>query len=108
MNYSTKTAILTLEHNHPPGNDLKAFVNIGLVLGGIKSHETRIGEWVNVMGYIEPRKQSRAAQSNGVKSGVSVQAILLWSAGPLKLDLYEVSLERRKAEESNSALAAVE
>lgn len=95
-NYSTKTAILTLEHNHPPRNELKALVDIELVLGSIKSQESRIGEWVNVIGYIGATTQSTSAQSNGVKTEVPVQALLLWSTGPLKLDRYEESLEKQK------------
>jgi hypothetical protein len=97
-NYSQKTAILTLEHNYPPGNELKALVDIELVLGSIKSHESRIGEWVNVMGYIGATKQSSSVQPNGVKIDIPVQALLIWSAGPLKLDQYQESLEQQKAD----------
>lgn len=97
-NYSTKTAVLTLEHNHPPGNGLKALVDIELLLGSIKSHESRIGEWVNVMGYISAPKQNQSVQPNGVKMEVLVQAIVLWSAGPLKLDRYEEGLDQLKGD----------
>jgi hypothetical protein len=89
---------LTLEHRHPPGNELKALVDIELVLGSIKSYETRIGEWVNVMGYIGASKQAPSSYPNRIQSEVRIQAILLWSAGPLKVDRYEDSLEQRKAD----------
>lgn len=98
-NYSTKTAILSLEHNHPAGNELKALVDIELVLGSIKSHETRIGEWVNVMGYVRATEQKTSVQFKGDKLEVPVQALLLWSTGPFKLDVYEKSLERQKADD---------
>lgn len=91
---------MTLEHNHPPGNKLKALVDIELLLSSCKSHETQIGEWVNVIGYVVATKQIRLPHSNAVKCEVQVQAILLWSTGPLKLDRYEESLEQRKAEET--------
>jgi hypothetical protein len=89
---------LTLEHNHPPENKLKALVDIELVLRSIKSYETRIGEWVNVVGYVVAPKLEPSSRPNGVQSEVRIQAILLWSAGPLKIDRYEESLEQRKAD----------
>lgn len=98
-NYSPKTAILSLKHNHPVGNQSKALVDIELVLGSIKSYETRIGEWVNVMGYVGAIEQKISSQFKGDKLEVPVQAILLWSAGPLKLDTYEESLDGQKADE---------
>lgn len=94
--YSSKTAVLTLEHNYPQGNGLKALVDIELVLGTIQSYESRVGEWVNVMGYVGAPKQTPSIRSTGDEIEVSIQAILLWSAGPLKLDRYEEQLDRRK------------
>jgi hypothetical protein len=85
-----------LEHNYPQGNGLKALVDIELVLGTIQSYESRVGEWVNVMGYVGAPKQTPSIRSTGDEIEVSIQAILLWSAGPLKLDRYEEQLDRRK------------
>ncbi|EDN94733.1 predicted protein [Sclerotinia sclerotiorum 1980 UF-70] len=51
-NYDRTSAVLTLEHNFPVDNGFKALVNIQLLLNSVKSHETRIGEWVNVVGYV--------------------------------------------------------
>ncbi|TVY40105.1 hypothetical protein LOCC1_G005318 [Lachnellula occidentalis] len=93
--YSTKTAILTLEHNYPPGQTLRALVSIDLILNTIKSHETRIGEWVNVMGYI----QSKPIQPVINESGIAIQAIVLWSSGSFNLQTYERSLSRQRTSE---------
>ncbi|TVY38405.1 hypothetical protein LSUB1_G003324 [Lachnellula subtilissima] len=93
-NYSTKTATLTLEHNYPPGQTLRALVSIDLILNTIKSHETRTGEWVNVMGYIQAESQPKHSVIN--ESGVPVQAILLWSSASLNLQTYERSLDQQK------------
>ncbi|TVY22261.1 hypothetical protein LHYA1_G009040 [Lachnellula hyalina] len=93
-NYSTKTATLTLEHNYPPGQTLRALVNIDLILNTIKSHETRTGEWVNVMGYIQAESQPKHSVIN--ESGVPVQAIVLWSSSSLNLQTYERSLDQQK------------
>jgi hypothetical protein len=98
MNDSTKTALLTLEHNHPPGNKLKALVDIELLVTTLKSSETRIGEWVNVIGYIRSPQKSQINRPDDVQLQVQVQAILLWSSGPLKLDGYERSLDQQRAD----------
>jgi hypothetical protein len=103
-NYSTKTAILTLEHNHPPGNKLKALVDITLLVNTLKSSETRIGEWVNVIGYTQVPQQRRANYTNSDELHVQVQAIVLWPSGPLKLDGYERSLDQQKADQDQEII----
>ncbi|TVY83216.1 hypothetical protein LSUE1_G005011 [Lachnellula suecica] len=96
-NYVTKTGILTLEHNHPQGQPLKALVNIDLILSTIKSHETRVGEWVNVMGYIHADSQSNSKHPGANDSVVQVQALVLWSSGPFDLQAYERSLDEQNS-----------
>ena len=83
----------------------------------MKSSDTRIGEWVNVMGYIGCRTCTKDADQSTrtkVPSGrrklgtetheAKVQAVLLWSAGAVKLGDYEKNLENRKrvGKESNA------
>jgi hypothetical protein len=97
-NYSTKAAILTLEHNHPVGNTLKALVDVNLQVDTMKSNEARIGEWLNVMGYVKPESTSTGAKEN--QSAVNIQAIFLWSAGPLNLKGYERSLDQQSADDA--------
>lgn len=96
--YSTKTAILTLEHNYPPESSLKVQVDVRLLVNSFTSNETRIGEWVNVMGYISDA-ESKTRSSVSEKSGVHVQAIVLWSSGPLDLGGYEKSLVLNNVED---------
>lgn len=98
-NYSTKTAALTLEHNYPPGNKLKALVDVRLLTSTLKPDETRIGEWINVIGYIQAPRQNLASHVN---LRIQVQAIVLWSSGPLKLDGYEKSLGQQKADREST------
>jgi hypothetical protein len=102
--YATKTAVLTLQHDHPPGNRLRAFVNIRLVLETIKAQETQVGEWVHVMGYVDTSRPKPNGLGEENLNGVHVQAIVLWSAGPMKLDRYEEVMDRRKAAGLTSAL----
>jgi len=96
--YSTRTAILTLEHNHPAGNGIKALVDLKLLLNTLKSNETQVGEWVNVIGYTVSSMESKILMKHSAESihSVCVQALVLWSAGPLKLNDYEKSLDELK------------
>lgn len=93
-NYSTKTAILTLEHNHPRSSSLKALVDVKLLLGTLKSDETQIGQWVNVIGYVVSPVRTKMKEAIS-ESNVTVQAIVLWPSGPLKLDSYERCLDQQ-------------
>lgn len=48
-----------------------------------------VGAWINVIGYVERRKEK----------GIFVQAIVVWSAGNVDLDAYEkAAVARKKAE----------
>ncbi|CZT01763.1 uncharacterized protein RAG0_09222 [Rhynchosporium agropyri] len=96
-NYSTKTAILTLEHNYPPGNSLKIQLDVNLLITTLKSNETQTGVWVNVMGYITDTGMPKAPGED--KKNISVQALVLWSAGPFNLVGYEKSLDQKAADE---------
>ncbi|KAE9377894.1 hypothetical protein N431DRAFT_328477 [Stipitochalara longipes BDJ] len=94
-NYSTKTALLTLEHAHPSKNPVKAMVDVNLLLSTLKSDETQVGTWVNVLGYVERKKQNLP---NIDEREVQIQALVLWSSGPFNLEGYERSLDRKIAE----------
>lgn len=103
VSYSAHLASLTLEHNHPPGNELKAIVDIRLVLDKLLHEHTRIGEWLNIIGYVE-RPQSRNL-AGVVGRTVNVQAIAVWSAGPLRLQAYEECLDNSQMNVSGSETA---
>lgn len=92
-----KTAVLTLEHDHPPGNLLRVLVDVRLLVSTLKSNETQIGEWVHVMGYItSDQKHNRTPDA---RLEIGVQAVVLWSAGPFSLTGYEKSLDQRAIDE---------
>jgi hypothetical protein len=98
-NYATKTSILTLKHNYPRDSKVQALVDVRLLVNTLKSEETRIGEWVNVIGYIqEPRQKKHPVPTPSPYLEVQVQAIVLWPSGPLKLDGYEKSLDLQKSD----------
>jgi len=94
-NYSTTSGTLTLEHDFPKGNMVRAIVDVGLLLNTLKANDTQVGEWVHVIGYVtDEQRKTRNPMST---ASSSVQAIVLWSAGPVKLHNYEKSLTDQAA-----------
>ncbi|KAH6854352.1 CST complex subunit Ten1 [Chaetomium sp. MPI-CAGE-AT-0009] len=93
--YSPASGVLTLEHRLPEeSHSVLALVDVTLVLESIGSEQTRVGEWVNVIGYITDavplalnRELSRGSPA------VHTQAVLLWSAGPFDIRKYEASVK---------------
>ena len=100
-NYAVPTATLTLNHRYPVSAAVtSALVDVGLLLNTVKSNEIQVGEWVNVIGYITQSpvgvNQGRRKPDNTAVGGAAcVQAIVLWSAGAIKLGEYEQVLEER-------------
>lgn len=76
-------------------------MDVNLLLSSLKTTDTQPGEWVNVMGYVQA-KTTQPAHGKGGHKGmcnglvrVKIQAIMLWSAGSLKLGEYEKALASR-------------
>lgn len=61
-------------------------MNIEHVLELMKRTDIDVGSWINVIGYIERKKEK----------GVSVQAIAVWDAGNVDLEAYQKAVEARK------------
>lgn len=101
--YTAATGTLTLEHAYPPPPHVYsvASVDVNLLLSTLKMTDTQVGEWVNVMGYLEadPTKRGRGKEKREDKEVtlVRVQAIVLWSAGSVRLGDYEDALLRRES-----------
>ncbi|KAK0668858.1 CST complex subunit Ten1 [Cercophora samala] len=96
--YSTESGVLTLQYKGSEDRQLTfASVDVNLVLQSLKAEQTRIGEWVNVIGYVTSTDSKRLRDTNSV---VEVQATLLWSAGPLNLQKYEASVQALDCEKS--------
>lgn len=93
--YSIATATLTLVLPRPDDRSpVRALVNVDLVLARLGSEQTRVGEWVNVLGYITSAPSVGSKHADGPKSPtVSIQALLLWSAGPVDVQRYEASVQ---------------
>lgn len=88
------SGILKIEHCSSPNANVSASVDVHLVLEKLGSEQTRIGEWVNVIGYVSSiaNAPSRGG-SNAKASTVHIQALLLWSAGPVDIQQYQLSVQ---------------
>jgi hypothetical protein len=66
-------------------------VDVNIVLETLRSSDTQVGEWVNVVGYVNgPRSESKPkSMAIDQSKPVEIQAIMLWSAGALNLTEYE-------------------
>ncbi|KAH6609628.1 hypothetical protein Trco_002974 [Trichoderma cornu-damae] len=88
LSYDTSTACLSLGHMYPPGTNETVFVNIQLILETLQPGLTQVGQWVNVVGYIMERTESDALKDKEPgkeASPVLIQALLMWSTGPLDI-----------------------
>ncbi|KAF1965143.1 hypothetical protein BU23DRAFT_35089, partial [Bimuria novae-zelandiae CBS 107.79] len=85
--YVVKKATLRLKHTYPVTDTPKiAQVNIEHVLESVKRHEIDVGSWINVIGYVELRN----------RKGIHVQAVAVWGAGDVNLEVYHRAVEGRK------------
>ncbi|KAF2743737.1 hypothetical protein M011DRAFT_480476 [Sporormia fimetaria CBS 119925] len=88
--YVARDAVLRLKHNYPPSKKpVIACVDASIVLETIKRHELEVGAWINVIGYVQPRKKD-----------VCVQAIAVWDAVIVDLETYQRAVEARSKSET--------
>lgn len=100
--YSIASAQLTLHHQFPKRSSTKALVDVRLLLERLTAEQTSVGEWVNVIGYISsaPPLLAKKSSKQGLEaSAVHVQALMLWSAGPLNISRYETCLAGTASED---------
>lgn len=93
--YSIESAQLTLHHHFPKRSGIKALVDVRLLLERLTAEQTSAGEWVNVIGYISsapPTPMTKSSKRKIEAPAVHIQALMLWSAGPLDIGRYETCL----------------
>lgn len=102
VDYDLGKGELLLEHAYPIHAHPvpRISVDINLVLESTHSSALQQGSWINVIGYTRvsrtrgrPKKQSLPGTRI---EGVSLQAILIWSAGSLRIGEYEATLEEQR------------
>jgi hypothetical protein len=117
MGYDPTTATLTLEHDvHPvtskAGSPMKtiARVDAHLVLDCLYWDKVRVGEWLNVLGYVEKHKieggkfgqeylpVKEQPQYQPALFVVNIQATYIWSTGPMDIDRYVQTVRVLEAE----------
>lgn len=89
MGYNTKTGEVPLQHKSQDCRDKTALVDVNLLLETLSTSLMRIGEWVNVVGYVTKQESKLCHDGKNVGRFTSVQAIIYWSAGAIKIDEYE-------------------
>ncbi|KAL8651603.1 MAG: hypothetical protein Q9226_004632 [Calogaya cf. arnoldii] len=116
--YDPTTGTLCLEHAYPASStntNVTAAVDVNLLLETLKCTDTQVGEWVNVMGYVQGAEEGKGGKNQEDKGGkknkgfrrggdkeasegkvVKLQAVMLWSAEGVKVWEYEKALEMRR------------
>lgn len=87
--YKTKTGEVTLQHKYQDCRNKTALVDVNLLLETLNTSLMRIGEWVNVMGYVTKQESKLSHDGKNVGRFTSIQAIIYWSAGAIKFEEYE-------------------
>jgi hypothetical protein len=77
-----------------PSTSGSASVNVAYVLDALNIELTQVGAWVNVVGYV---RSAGDVGTDSHKSSCSVDAVVIWSAGAIKLDEYEVAVRELQA-----------
>ena len=105
--YDISTGVLELQHAYPTAYDITviAVVDVNILLENVKRDDIAVGAWVNIIGYVEEviNKREKAKDLSGKTAQgafsrvdlVKVQAIILWSAGAIKVGEYERALTQR-------------
>lgn len=84
---------LTVEHNFPKGSPARAAVDVKLLLQTLKTNQTDVGCWVNIIGYVTSIEQKLVKTTRGGSApSIGVQALLVWTAVDLDISAYEKSL----------------
>ena len=60
------------------------------VLENINHQLLEVGAWVNVVGYVT--KASESSRANAIPKATLVEAVMIWSAGAIKLDKYKTAV----------------
>ena len=102
--YVTSSGTLKLQHAHnatdsKASSAIVALVDIELLLETIKATDMHVGAWVNVIGYVDAgARVSRRVAGTGKDQGIDVkiQAVMLWSAGSIRIGDYEQALQGRR------------
>lgn len=84
-------------------------VNVGHILDALNVELTQVGAWVNVVGYVQQNSigvfRPKPSKDSPRHPTSCVDAILVWSAGAIKLDEYEAAVRNLQSSEKYVATA---
>ncbi len=98
--YDPSSGSVGLKHNYPSSSTpVVAEVHLDHVLENITPTTTQIGTWLNVIGFMSRDKDTghKGLHASSPLKVVTIDAVVVWDAGSIKLDAYEKALEARKA-----------
>ena len=90
--YDSDRAVLHLRDRFPATSATlgAAKVNVNNLLDVLNVETTQVGAWINVIGYVQQTHESR---STSIPQASVVDAVLIWSAGAIKVDEYEAAVK---------------
>lgn len=92
--YRTDIGEVTLQHKSQDCRDKTALVDVNLLLETLNTPLMRIGEWVSVIGYVTEQESKPGRDGKILGRFTSVQAIIYWSAGAIKVEEYEEAVAK--------------
>jgi hypothetical protein len=97
VQYDGSQSRVLLEHAFPKDTSPvpSIWVDLTLVLETTKSTTLSPGTWINVIGYVRvtPRASGRKSGNRFRSAAQSLQAVLIWDAGAVRIGDYENTLE---------------
>ena len=109
VGYDVHSGCLTLEYGHLLNriSTSRVLVDINLILENTDFRILKEGNWINVIGYVcrpgLPRKKGKSeSRERREFESVTVQTIMIWDAGLIKVSDYEDALARRRVIDKSS------
>ena len=89
--YDSELGVLRLRDRFPTtlATSDSSNVNVNNLLDVLNVETTQVGAWVNVIGYL---RQDSESQLISKPRASTVDAVLIWSAGAIKLEDYEAAV----------------
>ncbi|KAK5454106.1 hypothetical protein LTS15_006106 [Exophiala xenobiotica] len=103
VDHDTAKGQIILEHAYPKNAKPipHVLVDIDLVLESIEPSILSTGSWINVIGYTRSTqrgvRKSKAKLRQPEDESSFLQAVLVWTAGALKITDYEITLEEQRS-----------
>ncbi|OQN95655.1 hypothetical protein B0A48_18179 [Cryoendolithus antarcticus] len=87
--YDVPSATLIFEDHAAISRRSTVLVNVDGITSTLNAELTQIGALLNVVGYVDHRSVVNASEK---KSSANVNALMIWSAGAVKVDEYETAV----------------